>query len=151
MTFVGFGFLMSYLKTYCWSSVGFTLLLACWSLQLFMVLMPFLEQWMLKGSSGTFTKIELDLSKVIESQYAAVALIVSLGAVIGKSNWSQLFMFGTFECVFYCINKVVMDDFLMVKDVGGSVQVHLFGAFFGLAAASWFTPKWATEKWEDRN
>ena len=31
MMFIGFGFLMAYLKTHCWSSIGFNYLIAAWA------------------------------------------------------------------------------------------------------------------------
>lgn len=33
MIFIGFGFLMVFLKTHCWSSIGFNYLIAAWCLQ----------------------------------------------------------------------------------------------------------------------
>jgi Ammonium Transporter Family len=32
MVFVGFGFLMSFLKNSSWTAIGFTYLIACWSI-----------------------------------------------------------------------------------------------------------------------
>ena len=34
MIFIGFGFLMVFLKTHMWTSVGYTYLIACWCIQL---------------------------------------------------------------------------------------------------------------------
>lgn len=33
MIFVGFGFLMVFLKSYSWSAVGFNYLIACWAIE----------------------------------------------------------------------------------------------------------------------
>jgi ammonium transporter Rh len=32
MIFIGFGFLMVFLKTHCWSSIGFNYIIAAWCL-----------------------------------------------------------------------------------------------------------------------
>jgi len=40
MIFVGFGFLMVFLKTHSWTSVGFNFLIACWALQLNLIVQP---------------------------------------------------------------------------------------------------------------
>ena len=47
----------------------------------------------------------------------------------------QLFAVGVFEVVFYAINELVLVHFLKVSDVGGSLVIHMFGAYFGLAVA----------------
>jgi hypothetical protein len=33
MIFIGFGFLMVFLKTHCWASIGFNYLIAAWAIQ----------------------------------------------------------------------------------------------------------------------
>lgn len=40
MIFIGFGFLMVFLKTHCWTSIGFNFMIACWALQLNMLVQP---------------------------------------------------------------------------------------------------------------
>ena len=37
------------------------------------------------------------------------------------------------------------------KDLGASLYVHTFGAFFGVAASRWFAPRWAPIAWQDKN
>ena len=39
------------------------------------------------------------------------------------------------EVVFYNLNSFVINEYLSVSDVGGSLVIHAFGAYFGLAVA----------------
>jgi hypothetical protein len=41
MVFVGFGFLMSFLKNSSWTAIGFTYLIACWSIQICILMTGF--------------------------------------------------------------------------------------------------------------
>jgi ammonium transporter Rh len=41
MIFVGFGFLMAYLKNSSWTAVGFSYLIACWALQITVLMSGF--------------------------------------------------------------------------------------------------------------
>lgn len=51
----------------------------------------------------------------------------------------------TFECIFYCLNAVICLNLLHINDLGGSITIHMFGAYFGLAATYFFEPKKAIE------
>ena len=66
MIFVGFGFLMVFLKTHSWTSVGFNFLIAAWSLQITILLAGFWHQ-VLKtdyepGEDHGWHKIQLDVT-----------------------------------------------------------------------------------------
>ena len=58
MVFVGFGFLMTFLKHNSWTAVGFTYLIACWALQICILCSGFwlnvCNQYIARGA---FTKI----------------------------------------------------------------------------------------------
>lgn len=41
MVFVGFGFLMAFLKNSSWTAIGFTYLIACWSIQICILMTGF--------------------------------------------------------------------------------------------------------------
>lgn len=41
MTFVGFGFIMTFLKHNSWTAVGFTYIIACWAIQICILALAF--------------------------------------------------------------------------------------------------------------
>ena len=45
----------------------------------------------------------------------------------------QLLVIGILEVVFYAINELIAVEFLKYSDAGGSILIHTFGAYFGLA------------------
>ena len=45
----------------------------------------------------------------------------------------QLLVIGTLEIVFYAVNEMIAIEFLQYSDAGGSIIIHAFGAYFGLA------------------
>jgi hypothetical protein len=49
MIFIGFGFLMVFLKTHCWASVGFNFLVGAWALQCGMLFFAFWEKALVEG------------------------------------------------------------------------------------------------------
>jgi ammonium transporter Rh len=51
----------------------------------------------------------------------------------------------TLESIFYCLNAVICLNSLKIADIGGSITIHMFGAYFGLAATYFFEPKKAIE------
>lgn len=61
--------------------------------------------------------------------------MISFGAVLGKASRLQLILMGIFEVVFFAFNETVLVHYLVVSDVGGSLVIHLFGCYFGLAVA----------------
>ncbi len=62
MVFVGFGFLMVFLKTHSWSSIGFTFLVAAWAIQCSVLFFGF---WKLVIYKGHLEKINIDMPLLI--------------------------------------------------------------------------------------
>ena len=92
-----------------------------------------------------FEPIKIDLKALINADFCAAAVLISMGAVLGKTTLPQLFVLVTFESIFYCLNTVILLDLLKVNDIGGSITIHMFGAFYGLAASYFFEPKKAID------
>ena len=76
---------------------------------------------------------KLFLFRLITSDFAAGAVLITFGAVLGKVSRLQLFVIGVFEIIFYAINENLLVHYLKITDVGGSMVIHMFGAYFGLA------------------
>ena len=84
MIFVGFGFLMVFLKTHCWTSVGFNFIIACWAIQLNILVQA---MWHMALVEGHFEKIPLALPSLITGDFAAGAVLITMGACLGKTTW----------------------------------------------------------------
>jgi len=79
--------------------------------------------------------IEINIVSLIFADFAAGAVLITFGGIVGKVSPLQLIVIALFEIVFYNVNeKIGVLDFEAV-DVGGSMFVHTFGAYFGLAVA----------------
>jgi ammonium transporter Rh len=87
MVFVGFGFLMTFIKHNSWSAVGFTFLIACWALQITILCTGFWEnvanQYIEKGE---FHMISINLDYLILGDFGACAVLISFGAILGKCS-----------------------------------------------------------------
>lgn len=59
-------------------------------------------------------------------------------------------MLGTLELVFYGVNETICVKYFKAVDMGGSMYVHCFGAYFGVAAAFFFCSKRAIADKEER-
>ncbi|XP_037587817.1 ammonium transporter Rh type B isoform X2 [Cebus imitator] len=125
MVFVGFGFLMVFLQRYGFSSVGFTFLLASFALQWSTLVQGFLHSF----DSG---HIHVGIESMINADFCAGAVLISFGAILGKTGPAQLLLMALLEVVLFGINEFVLLNLLGVRDAGGSMTIHTFGAYFGL-------------------
>ncbi|XP_076612684.1 ammonium transporter Rh type A [Chaetodon auriga] len=127
MIFIGFGFLMTFLKRYGFSSVGVNLLLAAFGLQwgLFM-------QGVWHMDDGV---IKINIFKIINADFSTATVLISFGAVLGKTSPLQLLIMTILEISIFSINEHIVVTYFKANDVGASMIIHAFGAYFGLAVA----------------
>ena len=137
MIFVGFGFLMVFLKNHSWTSVGYNFLISAYVLQITILVVGFWHQLF----EGHWEKISLDITSLIAGDFGAGAVMITFGAVLGKINLSQLWLLATLEVIFYALNETICVLEFKAVDMGGSMYVHTFGAYFGLAACYFFHRK----------
>jgi ammonium transporter Rh len=141
MIIVGFGFLMTFLRKYGYSSVGFNFLIAALVMQWHILCGGFVHQIF----AGSFHKIEVDVTSLLLADFAAASVLITFGALLGKVTPLQLLCVGFFEIIFFAINENILVGSIGIVDVGGSIIVHVFGAYFGLAASKLITPKHAMD------
>jgi ammonium transporter Rh len=139
MIFVGFGFLMTFLRKYGYSSVGFNFVIAALAIQWSFFTNTFwhraFEQHLSDGG-----KIYLDITTLITGDFAAGAVLISFGGLLGKVSPVQLVVMVFFELIFYSLNESIGVIEYQAVDMGGSMFVHSFGAYFGLAASFMLSP-----------
>jgi len=132
MIFVGFGFLMTFLKRYSYGAVGYNMFISALVLQWATLMGGWLET---AFEGGEFEKISLDLTTMIGADFACGAVLITFGAVLGKVSRLQLTVIGILEIIFYCLNEKIIVKHLIITDAGGTILIHMFGAYFGLAVA----------------
>ena len=72
---------------------------------------------------------------MITADFNAGTVLITFGAVLGKTSRFQLVVIAIVETVFYGVNEMLLVHYLKVTDIGGSMIIHMFGAYFGLAVA----------------
>jgi len=74
-----------------------------------------------------------------EGEFCAGAFLITMGAILGKATFPQQMLLATLESFFFSLNSVVVLEYLHVMDIGGAMTIHMFGAYFGLAATYFFS------------
>jgi len=79
--------------------------------------------------------IKIGFMEIVEGGVVAAAVLISFGVLIGKINPLQLLVMGIIECIVVILNMYLGYTVMGVNDVGGSIFVHTFGAYFGLTVS----------------
>ena len=131
MIFIGFGYLMTFLKKYSFTSVGYTFFIGAFIIQYSILMNGLIHNIM----NNHHDKIYLSIESLITGDFAAGAVLISFGALLGKVSLNQLLIISILEIIFYSINESIGVIHYQAVDMGGSMYVHTFGAYFGLAVS----------------
>lgn len=132
MIFLGFGFLMTFLKRYGLSAVSLNMLLSALAIEVFTLVYGFLH---LHYDDNGWPFIDVDLSTMLSADFATAAVLISFGVVLGVATPLQLVVMTVLEIIFFVANEVIGRDHLGAVDAGDTIFVHIFGAYFGLTVA----------------
>jgi len=128
MIFIGFGFLMTFLKKYGLSAVSLNMMISVICLQWATLVIGWFHL-----HNG---KIYLNLTdSMLFSDFAAAAVLITFGVVLGKTTPLQLIILALIEIVLFTVNEIIGRKYLKAIDAGDTIFVHLFGAYFGLACS----------------
>lgn len=133
MIFFGFGYLMTFMSRYGVGAVGFTMMIGVVGIQ-----SGILWEGMFKNMYvNKWGYVHVDIQTFMDSLHLCAAVLISFGAVIGKVGSLQLVALTVIEGFFYALNKklLMFEAVLDLVDAGGTISIHMFGAFFGLAVA----------------
>uniref|UniRef100_A0A8C3B1X1 Rh family C glycoprotein n=1 Tax=Cyclopterus lumpus TaxID=8103 RepID=A0A8C3B1X1_CYCLU len=131
MIFVGFGFLMTFLKRYSFGAVGYNFLIASFGLQWALLMQGWFHS--LDYSDG---KIKIGIENMINADFCVAGCLIAYGAVLGKVSAVQLLVMTLFGITLFAVEEYIILDLIHARDAGGSMVIHTFGAYYGLSI-SW--------------
>ena len=124
MIIVGFGFLMTFLKRYSWSSLGFNFLFTAFTVQWAILVQGWFFDSAHHGDDHNDTNgtaeahtgsdishlqfIHVDLLAMIEAEFSSGCILISFGAVLGVASPVQLLIMIILEIVFYKVSLSAM-------------------------------------------
>ncbi|SEL24181.1 ammonium transporter [Nitrosovibrio tenuis] len=130
MLLVGFGFLMVFVRRYGFGATTGTYLVVAVGLPLYMLL----------RANGIFAhEIAPNTVKALMyAEFAVASALIAMGAVLGRLRVFQYALLALFLIPAYLLNEwLVLDNGMGMtagfQDTAGSVIIHAFGAYFGLA------------------
>ncbi|CAF0965964.1 unnamed protein product [Rotaria sordida] len=130
MMFIGFGFLMTFLRRYSFSSVSFNFLIAAFVVEWAILVHGYIFEW------NTITKsFPVNVNTLLHADFVCASVLISFGAVLGKTNPAQLIVLALIEVVIQVWNEYIGVVLFCIYDAGESIYVHVFGAYFGLATS----------------
>lgn len=113
MMFIGFGFLMTFLRRYSFSSVSFNFLVAAFVLEWAILIRGYVFDWDLP--TKTFS---VDVKSLLHADFVCAAILISFGAVLGKTNPAQLVILALIEVVIQVWNEYIGLKYFCVYDAG---------------------------------
>ncbi|TNN60124.1 Ammonium transporter Rh type B [Liparis tanakae] len=106
MVILGFGFLGTFLVRYGYSATGFNLLVAVMATQ-WAVILNGMELWYYRG------KIRVDLRSLVVAEMCAASALISIGALLGKTNPVHLVLIALVEVSGFILNRWLLQTLLM--------------------------------------
>ncbi|XP_053497814.1 ammonium transporter Rh type C-like 2 [Ictalurus furcatus] len=131
MIFVGFGFLMTFLKRYGFGAVGFNFLIAAFGLQWALLMQGWFHS--LDPADGF---IKIGMENIINADFCVAGCLIAYGALLGKVSPVQLMVLTLFGITLFAVEEFIIISLLHARDAGGSMVIHTFGAYYGLSI-SW--------------
>lgn len=125
MIFVGFGCLLAFFRFYGFSGMIFNFLTATFAIQWAIVIQGFF-QFYYDG------KIHLGVINLLNAEFACAVVLISFGAVIGKTSPVQLLVMALLEIPMFAVVEWAVLKYIRINDAGGSILIHLFACYFGL-------------------
>ncbi|XP_019951985.1 rh50-like protein [Paralichthys olivaceus] len=125
MIFLGFGCLLAFFRLYGFGGMVFNFLTATFAIQ-WAILVQGYFQFSHDG------KIHLGVINLINAEFACAVVLISFGAVLGKTSPLQLLVMALLEVPVFAATEWAVLKYIKINDAGGSILIHLFACYFGL-------------------
>lgn len=80
MIFIGFGFLMVFIRTGSWQAVCLNFIVGAWVILVAMLVDPF---WHMVYTNNFYT-VPIDMTTLVNADFAAASILISFGVILGK-------------------------------------------------------------------
>jgi ammonium transporter Rh len=108
---------MTFLHKYAFMALGVNMFLASFSFQWSV----FTDEFWVRVMKGDWhEKIELTIPKLVEGDFAAAAVLITFGALLGKTSPLQMLFIAFCELIFYSLNLAVGLKEYQAVDMGGA-------------------------------
>ncbi|XP_061688264.1 ammonium transporter Rh type B-A-like [Syngnathoides biaculeatus] len=125
MIFVGFGCLLAFCRFYGFSGMVFNFLTATFAIQWAIIIQGFFQFY----HDG---RIHLGVINLLYAEFACAVVLISFGAVLGKTSPVQLLVMALLEIPVFAVTEWAVLKYIRINDAGGSILIHLFACYFGL-------------------
>ena len=136
LIFLGFGLQYSSLRKSSWTALSQVFYASILAVEFFLVFDTLFFSLLENLSSFD---IRITTLSIWGSLFAAGAVVVSYGALVGRLNFSQLTLLAIIETIAFSLNfslnVVEIGEGYENNDFGLGIGLHLFGTYFGLAAS----------------
>ncbi|NXD29274.1 RHBGB protein, partial [Spelaeornis formosus] len=122
---LSFGLLVVFLSRYGLSSAAISILITAFAIQWALLIQGVLYSF-LNG------KIYVGAQSMVSADFCTSAVLISIGAVLGRVNPVQMLLLALLEVILCTLNEYILLSLMGVSDSGRSLTVHTFGAYFGL-------------------
>ncbi|XP_061604180.1 LOW QUALITY PROTEIN: rh50-like protein [Phyllopteryx taeniolatus] len=122
MIFIGFRYLLA---LYGFGGMFFNFLVASFSIESAILVQGYFQ-------FSHDDKIQLGVINLINAEFAYAVVLISFGAVLGKTSPLQLLVMALLEVPAFAVTEWAVLKYLKINDAGGSILIHLFACYFGL-------------------
>ena len=120
MIFIGFAYLMVFLRKHGYTSVAVTFLVAAFVIQWYQLTRGFWHDTF----QGAYSQVFISIETLVQADFCAGAVLITFGVVLGKVSPSQMLLIALSETIFYSLNEQIGLT-LQVADLGGTMTIHM--------------------------
>jgi len=107
-----------------YSAVGYNFLIAAFAIEWALIVRGYIFDFNLQTK-----KFPIDVERMIGADFVAAAVLISFGAVVGKTNPTQLIIMAFVEVLLQSANEFLGLHRFCAYDIGQSMFIHTFGIF----------------------